>query len=381
MRARIRTGVFKSIIAGISLGVLCSAAPALAVSAKDIVDEFNQVDSANNLSQLIRSNAPHYWGYMKSAADLRGLKKYIGFEGVIAGDPHMGNFSVIPVKVGTRRQMRFLNIDFDDAGRGPLVLDFARLVIAAKATGAEIKKRTLESAYLMGLQGKQVSPPAQVEEILDLNLSDYDGLVDDYIDGKTTGDKFKLKPGKLETYNAGISRQVIAALFPGLTVLDLAMRPRERGGSTGLRIWVLTKDDQGRRLIKELKQYQTPGVSYYERQLDPAKWIAEVRAVFWPGVDPSSYDLVNIPGAGLFWLRDKRVSLIDVPYSSEKDSKLQFLQELEVYDANILGLAHGSQPAGQQLRRAIEADPDAFHYALEPVVKAYLDVARKAYEQ
>ena len=50
---------------------------------------------SKNLSQLIRSNTPHYWTYMKHRADLSSLKQYLPFEGILAGDPHMGNFTVL----------------------------------------------------------------------------------------------------------------------------------------------------------------------------------------------------------------------------------------------------------------------------------------------
>jgi hypothetical protein len=32
--------------------------------------QFEQVEVSKNLSQLIRSNTPHYWTYMKHRADL-----------------------------------------------------------------------------------------------------------------------------------------------------------------------------------------------------------------------------------------------------------------------------------------------------------------------
>src|ERR1700732_2620386 len=94
-------------------------------------DQFDQVELSKNLSQLIRSNTPHYWTYMKHRADLSSLKPYLPFEGIVSGDPHMGNFSVLPLKqVGGSRQMRYADIDFDHAGRGPFVLGIILHLIA-----------------------------------------------------------------------------------------------------------------------------------------------------------------------------------------------------------------------------------------------------------
>ena len=111
--------------------------------------QFDQVDVSKNLSQLIRSNTPHYWSYMKHRADLSGLKHYLPFDGMLAGDPHTGNFSVFPLKpVGGSRQMRFVNVDFDDAGRGPFVLDVVRYLVAG-----EVDKQADQEATV----GKELS--------------------------------------------------------------------------------------------------------------------------------------------------------------------------------------------------------------------------------
>ena len=52
--------------------------------------QFDQAEVSKDLSQLIRSNTPQYWTYMKQRADLSSLKRYLPFEGILAGDPHYG---------------------------------------------------------------------------------------------------------------------------------------------------------------------------------------------------------------------------------------------------------------------------------------------------
>ena len=143
--------------------------------------QFDQVKASRDLSQLIRSNTPQYWNYMRRRADLSSLKRYLPFEGLLAGDPHMGNFSVLPLKqVGGSRQMRFVDIDFDDAGHGPFVLDFVRYLIASKSIRKQIKKRPLEKSYLAGLAGKQLKPPKKVQSLLAMPVAKYDAMVADY---------------------------------------------------------------------------------------------------------------------------------------------------------------------------------------------------------
>jgi uncharacterized protein DUF2252 len=342
--------------------------------------QFDQRKVSKDLSQLIRSNTPHYWTYMKHRADLSRLKQYLPFEGVLAGDPHLGNFGVLPIKqVGGSRQMRFVDIDFDDAGRGPFVLDIIRYLIASKSIGGQIKKRPLEKSYLAGIAGKELDPPKEVRSLLAMPVSHYDDMVAQYVAKKSSKHGFVFETGKIEPYNAKIARSTIERLFPAAKVIDLAIRREERGGSIDqLRIWVLVEDQKSRRIV-ELKQYSEPAIANYQIQPPVREWLDAVRRTFWPGLDGSAYDLVDIPGAGLFWIRDKHVSLIDVPYSSEKRSDVAFLDALASYDANLLGLAHGRQAEATPYRAIVEKDAEAFHDATEPVAKAYLDLARETF--
>jgi len=331
-----------------------------------------------SVSKLVRSNTGEFWTHMKRRADLSSLEPYLPFEGVLAGDPHLGNFSVMPVKaVGGARKMRFVDIDFDDAGRGPFVLDFVRYLIASKSIRKQIKKRPLEKSYLAGLAGKALKPPKSVRDLLAMPVSQYDEMAAQYAEHHSSTSGFILKKNGIEPYKGKIARSTIERLFAGETIIDVARRPEVSGGSEGqLRIWILISDGQSRRIM-ELKQYAKPTIAGYRPQPPVPQWLKEVRRAFWPGLDGSAYDLVKIPGAGLFWRREKHVSLIDVPYSSGKGRNIAFVEALAAYDANVLGLAHGRQPQARRYRAEIEKDPDAFHDAINPVVKAYLALARK----
>jgi len=340
---------------------------------------------ADSLSKFLRSNSPHFWAYMKDA-DLSGISDYLGAEGIVAGDPHMGNFAPTPVVVGNKKEIAFLDVDFDDAGRGPLVLDLIRYQLSIKAVFPDIKKKDLEQAYIMGLKGQSIAPPMQVQNFLNLSYEQYQSLADEYT-AEMTSNKgephFKLKPGELEKYNASIKRETIKALFDSTidTVVDYAIRPAEGqvgGSARGLRIWLLVKTKSNDRLrIMELKEFQPTGMNNYKPQPEPMDWIEEVRAVFWPGYSGETYNLVDLKEDGLFWLRQKQVTLIDVPYSSSKQGKLAYAEGLAIFDANQLGLAHGRQAAAKKLLAAIERDREEFHDAIEAVLADYLSVALK----
>ena len=345
------------------------------------LDTFEQVGESKDLSQLVRSNTVHYWITMKHQVDLNGLKSYLGYEGMLAGDPHAGNFAVLPLRaVNGSRKMRYVNVDFDDAGRGPFVLDFIRFVIASKATDKEVKRRPQEEAYLKGLAGKDIDPPKKVRDLLNMPVSEYDALATEYLRKRSSDKGFIFREGEIQPYAGKIDRMSVERVFPKVKVIDIGIRPLERGGSAGdLRIWVLIEADDGVRRIMELKQYEEPATAKYQPQPSPQQRLKEIRLAFWPGLEGSDYDLVGLRGGGLFWIREKRVSLIDVPYSSREMKKLDFLDELEIYDANQLGLAHGRQPDARRYHGAIKADSEAFHQATRPVEKAYLDIAKKAF--
>jgi hypothetical protein len=341
---------------------------------------FTQAEDSKNVSQLVRSNSVHYWSNIRKEVDLSDLKGYLSFEGVLAGDPHMGNFAPLPLKkIGGSRGMVFVNVDFDDAGLGPFVLDYIRYEIAAKAASKVIKKNALQLNYLAGLSGNRVDPPKLIQNFLQMSTAEYDYHVAQYTADHTTPGGFKTKPGAIEPYKAKIAGSTIDTLFPGETVVDLALRPRERGGSADKpRVWVLVEDRQARRRIMELKQFGKSALERYRSQPPVKQWLAKVREAFWPGLDGSAYDLIDVSGAGLFWIREKHFSLVDVPYSSTKPARTKFLFELANYDAYQLGLAHARQGQSAGYRKALMKDLRAFREATSIVEKAYLKIAKKA---
>ena len=353
------------------------------MAAGDSSEKFEQLSEAKDLSQVIRSNVSEYWAYVKKHADLHRLKPYLHFEGIVAGDPHLGNFGPIPVMTTQgSREMRFVNIDFDDAGLAPFVLDFVRYIAAIKAQCHQMKSESLQESYIAGLKGKSCHPPKKVQGFLEMKVADYDKKAADFLAGHTAGQNFKMKPGSIEHYDGHLKTAAIEKLFPGEQVLAVSRRVEARGGNASdVRVWALVAGAYSRRRIMELKQYAAPGTGQYQEQPVVKHWLAGVRQAFWPGLTGVDYDLITIEGGGLFWIREKRVSLIDVPYTSQKKDEVEFVMELSAYDANILGQAHGRQKQGPEYLAAIENDSAEFHEATKELAKAYLDIAKQAFEK
>jgi hypothetical protein len=246
----------------------------------------------------------------------------------------------------------------------------------------DIHKRPLEAAYQRGLAGEEMAPPEKIERLLAMSVSDYDNMAREHTEKEASDHGFKLKEGEIQAYNAPIARATIESLFDGEIVLDLAIRPRARGGSANdLRIWVLLEAENHSRPIVEPKQYESPATTHYQSQPPIQNWLNEVSEVFWSGLDGSDYDLVNLAGVGWYWRREKRVLLFDVPYSSEKNKQADFLVELAAYDAYQLGVAHGRQNQSASYRGSIEKDLEHFHVATESLAKIYLEAAQKALDE
>ena len=334
---------------------------------------FVQVGESKNISQLIRSNSGHYWSFLRTETDLTDLNPYLSFQGVVTGDPHLGNFSVVPVKgLNGRRSLEFVDIDFDDAGRAPFALDFARLMVAAKAVSEDIKAVDLTDAYISGLRGENRQAPEVIQDALEMKISEYDRKTDRYTSKKTDESRFRYDTGDVTEYTGPVTREHIQAVFPNAKVLDFASRVKERGGSSeSLRFWVLVREN-GKKRIYELKAWAPSGVSGYRGQMAPSAWLKDINKVLRADLDPDGYTLVNVGNEGLFWLREKKVNLIDVDFNGKSSKEKAFAVELALYDAWYVGRLHGSQPNASKYLAQIEADKEKFKSAIKALAKEYL---------
>lgn len=335
-------------------------------------------------SRWIRSHVADYWTFAKleTPAVAPGLVDYLQDMGVIAGDAHLSNFSPLPVRLENgRKVMRYLNNDFDDAGRGPFVLDLARLLVTSKATHVPIETNDVVEAYAKGLNGEEIVVPPTAKYLLGISTETYyeraDTELRDFLD--KTGFK-KKKSNRLQAYGGPITAQLLGPHLPGgMTVLEIVTRTVKRGGSAdSKRFWILVRDGSGQRFVFELKQWQESGLKAHSQQEPLAAWIAEVRDVFWPGIDARENSLIEIPGEGVFWLRERRAKIVDPPYSGKTMADIQYVQDLTVYDAFLLGQKHGLQAEGKRLaKRLVDVNERTkFSEALKPFVRAYLTHAQ-----
>lgn len=336
-----------------------------------------------NLSKWIRRNSADFWKHMQTASSGPALQPYLAFSGVLAGDAHPANFAPILVReFNGQETLKLLDIDFDDAGRGPFVMDFIRLAMITKATKDGVKMSGLLQAYVQGLQGQTMEIPPEVAKVQATKIEDFRQKQDSQLEKRTENHKFKLKAGKIEAYRGPITTDFIQSVLPKFKVLDISLRPKtsdeeedDEEHNAELRIWVLVHDpDQNRDRHFELKAWRETSLAKYQSQLPTREWLAEIREHFWPGFDGSAYDLIDVPNSGLFWIREKEVTLINVPYSSKKPTATEYVRQFASYDANLLGLVHSRQPGARELLALISTKEQqkAFKTAIKNVMAPYM---------
>ena len=334
-------------------------------------------ESSEILSKWLRANVADFWVF---ARDHRLLADYPS-TGVVVGDTHLANFAPIPVLLKSgATEMRYLDVDFDDAGRAPLALDFLRLVVTSRAVNSDVKIKELVAAYIKGLMGEDVAPPAAVSKYLNFTASDYRAMADEDFNGKTNDQGFKLKPGKIEAYNGPLTTGQLAPLLPQIKIIDLATRPHDTGGNAGARVWIYGKDASGLRRLFELKKYQRTSLDQYAQQDDARAWEADVRSKLWPEVAEGEYRLVSLAPNETYWLREKKLSLIDIPYSNKDKAAGKLVLALATYDSYILGRLHGQQTESAPLKTLLSGSVQqaAFLEAVKSAAKVYLnDVAQR----
>jgi hypothetical protein len=126
-------------------------------------------------------------------------------------------------------------------------------------------------------------------------------------------------------------RKALAAASPshGASVLDVAQRPRDGGGSGGLaRYWALV-DLAGQRTILELKETATPGVEfgYVAQHVELGARLPVLLSAFWSVTQGSDYFAANI-GKRKFLVRDRtRKASVD-PKSEHRAAQASFLGAL-----------------------------------------------------
>lgn len=341
---------------------------------------------SDKLTKLARSNAPQSWAWFKTYSGKYLSKAILKFEGMIDGDPHNGNYG--PTAVNGK--VKWKSLDYDDAGTGPYILDYAKFLISIKAVDSvkKVKASELWEQYQRGLEGKDFKDtPGLISELLNMSAKDFRNLEVKKAAKFSTGDKLindgerstKITDKKMHNLIMEVFRR---HLPEGLEVLDVGGREKEGGGSGSvngeggaLRFVALVKGADGRNTIFELKQDAESGIQNYQPQTVTLQEVLNFHVIDKGGNDKNYQEVnVNINGDKRFVLRPKPIYFYDYANKAKTMSQFAEFEALSLYNAWYKGMMHGKQKNGQAYLKAIQADTNGEIFeGLKNITWAYLE--------
>ena len=337
-------------------------------------DRWVQVEESKDLSQLLRSNADHYWTWVGKEGPAH-FESLFSFQGLVAADPHLNNFGPMAVK----GKIRWTLTDIDDVGIGSFAADVARFVLMAEvASNKAAKKKDLIDAYIKGLKKQSLAAPSEIQTTLKMGANEIRNA-----EAEIAQD-IQSEPGKIKTNKERISlgseanyERVRSELAIHLSradgraqIQDIVRIERQRGGCTDCeRYFVLTQND-GIQDLWDIKEIYSPAPSCAQGHLQDAVATKEqaIRNIWLGGTLDSSFQVFRWKKKA-FLLRKKQWKGVDLKVS--KPGQLARLLDILSYDFFVLGTIHAQSPAANEFLKVVESKPTALQEGIEKALKAY----------
>lgn len=346
--------------------------------------------SSDKLTQLARSNAPQSWAWFKEYSVKYLSQNILKFEGMIEGDPHNGNYG--PTVVNGKVKWR--SLDYDDAGRGPYILDFAKFMIATKAVDSvkKVKASELWEQYQRGIEGKEYKNlPKRIKELLEMSETEFRDLEVKKASKFSYGDKLindgqrstKINDKKLYNLVLEVFRR---NLSEGLEVLDVGGREKEGGGSGSvngvggaIRFVALVKGKDGRNTLYELKEGAESGIKKYHPQDVSLQEILNFHVIGQEKPDANYQEVsLNINGDKRFVLRPKPLYFYDYANKAKTKSQFEEFEALSLYNAWYKGRMVSQQKNAELYLKALQTDKNGEIFeGLKSMTWGYLEFLEK----
>lgn len=324
----------------------------------------------HNQKKLVTSNSFHFWAWMSKAAP-EYVPNYLGYEGVVMGDPHPRN--VFDYHGGVNA---LAVADIDDGGRAPLLLDIVRYITYLEAAGFELKIGQVFSAYQRGLNGQEDQAPGFLAAALQSSPADMLKRHEKWVDkrshqGLFDYEKLELTPMSGLNHGQKADLEVLAGVALKKSklkqVFDRAYRVNDTGSSAGMsRYWLLVGNAKPQR-IYEFKELGRAAVDFYRAQPETDRRVQEVVEAYSEGFRGDELDLVQADGK-FYWMRLKHIQEVDL---DSDDFSFGQIQDFSVYLANWMGLMQVRQSDGKGLAKRLASDKQAKE-SVEALVRAYL---------
>ncbi|MBC7741596.1 MAG: DUF2252 family protein [Bdellovibrionaceae bacterium] len=329
------------------------------------------VQVGKNKDSMVRSNAVHFWAWMAA----NGNEKFgnvLAHRGPVTGDPHFFNFGDIHSEGGSSG---LALIDIDDAGSGPLLLDFVRYSLFVKyylqqksaTENFELLQSQMFSAYRDGLAKNKRSMPLVLQTAVQKSRKklekEHAAWVSEFLDDIAHEDYGLRKKAldlddlsKISPDDADAAYQLEKQLLAEnklLKIYDIAHTKNKSGSSAGLnRFWFSILALNESHQILECKQLTKPATEYYEPQLASEPRIDKVLNSYSDFRTKDNF--VMILNSLAYWCRPREFKLL-------KRGQIEKLavpetKELALYFAHWLGAKQSLQPAGAGLQAQLSSD-------------------------
>lgn len=344
------------------------------------------LEGVNSLSKMVRDNPEHWWGWLKNNQNsYPALQSLVKYQGLVVGDAHLGNIQLLVDSKGSR----YVPVD-EGSGIGPFIFDIARLIMTTKSifkgrdSDESVKIKDMLSAYETGLSGRSMPIPASLKRYFETDVQAIDSLNDQMISKKIKSNGKFVKTARLHPITDKIFINQISALLltkiPTLNpsdIIDFASRIVERGGSAYRdRIWVSVRSGDNYRIIElketgpsDLENYQTQSVSEQER------FDMNARVLMGQESYNPFHQLVVLNGTN-YWLRTKKVSLLEVPYQLQSKEDFDFTQDLAMYAAYTWGQIHRKQLNTSDYNQAFASNFESIRSQMKSMIRDYLKLVK-----
>ncbi len=343
---------------------------------------FKTFEATHSISQIIRDNhrdysnyvATEYIPFLKSKNENTSLLEYlVQFKGPVPGDNHAGQRIIGPDL--TASTLEYFNWDLKEGSvHSPYFYSLANLVLNTHAVVKknEVKIKDVAArilyAYIQGLEKSPFPEPATIADAKKFSIKQFNEMLADDLSRfiKKKSHMLKIKEGKLDAFGEqdaelGITRAQLAEaieLYANQTnetvkMLDVAIRPKERGSAHLRRIWVLIErtnreeTDPLKLDIIEFKQNLPSTMeALFPSNLNQEQAYEMLRKTFG-SKNKSNTQLVRLNGHYME-MRRRKVDLMAVPYSQSSIEQAEDALQLASYAAYDQGRRQSEIVPAQQ---------------------------------
>lgn len=308
-----------------------------------------------------RSNAPHYWDFVKNISKDSKFSALFQLIGAGIGDFHFLNVADIELK---NHQRKIGLIDIDDAGKKiPVLLDMARQLVALSLTPAKDDLSSYIKSFFHGIKNTPTSSN-YAKEILKKSPQEFEKKFQKMMGKYIINNRFNEDSGikslssapkevlKLFENMELTFTKALSSYDSNFKVLDKGFRIKSDGGSQGIpRFVYLIQKSNGDTEIVEFKQYITSAASNYGPQGSNRERFDEVKKLYRPNEEVFGlFELVEKEDLA-FIARTKLPNFVDFKISDDmsKDDK-ENLQDFVDYSVNQYGLAQRNQLTPAQIK-------------------------------